>query len=85
MVRTLSCFTGIGSFLTLIGGLLVSQFVPRTIGQNGDIALPPSIQSIIQDFFEVSVSGVFTQLEIASAIVMVISGIFFTLTYLRRK
>jgi len=84
-IRSLTFFTGAGSLLTFLLGLVTHQFVPKTIGQAKEIILSPSIRAIIQDFIHVSISGVFERLELYACVVMILSFLIFGLTYMKRR
>lgn len=84
-VRSLAFFTGVGSFLTLLLGLIAHQFVPNTINLGKTIILSPSIRAIIEDFLDVSISGVMDRLELVTFITLAASFLLFAFTYFKRK
>jgi len=85
IIFSLSLFTGIGSGLALLIGVLGNQVVPKTISQSREIILSPSIRAIINDFLDASISGVFSRLELYAGVTLVVSALLFILAYIRRK
>jgi len=85
IIFSLSLFTGIGSGIALFLGFLGNQITPKTMSQSREIILSPSIRTIINDFLNVSISGIFSRLELYAGVALVSSALLFILAYIRRK
>lgn len=79
ILEAVSLFTAIGSFLTLILSLLADKIVPKTLG-NQEILLSTAIRSIIDDFLQITISGVFQLLQTYTSSLLIISLAVYCLT-----
>jgi len=71
--KSISFFSGVGSFFTLTFGFLANKLIPTNLLDNQQIVLSPTITDIINDFLQVTITGIFHQLEIYATILFLIS------------
>lgn len=85
IIKLISSFTGIAAFVSLVIAFIADKLVPKSLGSQ-DIILSSSIRGIINDFLEVTISGIFQRLETYALIVLVISiAVFAAVLVIERK
>ena len=85
VIKLISCFAGVGAFLSLIVAFIANIFVPKGLG-NFDIVLSSSIRDIINDFLKITISGIFQRMETYAAVILVISvAVFVSVLIVERK
>lgn len=85
ILRALSIFIAIGSFIALALGFFSSLLVPKGISGSLATALPSSIKAILNDFLNVSISGVFHRLELYAGIILAVFVAVYIFTFLKKK
>lgn len=85
IIKLISCFAGVGAFLSLVIAFITDKFVPKSLG-NLDIILSTSIRDIINDFLKITISGIFQRMETYAAVILLISVVVFaSVLILERK